>query len=69
MSEPAKTSGSPLLSVRGLRVVFTMPKKHLFSRHQDRLAAVDNVSFEIRPGETLGVVGESGCGSSTHFTS
>ena len=65
MSDAAKTSGSPLLSVRDLRVAFTMPKKHLFSRHRDRLIAVDNVSFEIRPGETLGVVGESGCGKST----
>ena len=65
MSDAAKTSESPLLSVRDLRVVFTLPRKHLFSRHQDRLTAVDNVSFEIRPGETLGVVGESGCGKST----
>jgi oligopeptide/dipeptide ABC transporter ATP-binding protein len=48
------TSAAPTLSVRDLRVGF-------LSR-RGRFAAVDGVSFEVRPGETLGVVGESGSG-------
>ena len=37
----------------------------LLSREVARVHAVDDVSFEIQPGETLGLVGESGCGKST----
>ena len=56
---------APLLSVRDLKVHFPMPKRHLFSQHRDTIKAVDGISFDLRPGETIGVVGESGCGKST----
>src|SRR4051812_18000181 len=52
----AKSSGAPLLDVRGLKTQFFT---------QDGIVrAVDDVSFYVMPGETLGVVGESGCGKS-----
>jgi oligopeptide/dipeptide ABC transporter ATP-binding protein len=54
----------PILEVTDL--VKHFPVRHgLFSRRQDRVYAVDGISFAVRPGETLGVVGESGCGKST----
>jgi oligopeptide/dipeptide ABC transporter ATP-binding protein len=53
-----------LLEVRNLKVEY--PVKHsLFSRSTAWLRAVDDVSFAVEPGETLGVVGESGCGKTT----
>src|SRR5688572_21330879 len=53
-----------LLEVRKLRMYF--PVRHgLFSRVTGYVKAVDGVSFNIRSGETLGLVGESGCGKST----
>ncbi|MDB6021624.1 MAG: peptide transporter substrate-binding protein [Pedosphaera sp.] len=53
-----------LLEVKNLKVHF--PVKHgLFSRVKAHVKAVDNVSFTIQPGETLGLVGESGCGKTT----
>ena len=54
-----------LLSVEDLRVHFDLPRKGLFPTHRDTVKAVDGVSFDLKPGETLGVVGESGCGKST----
>jgi oligopeptide transport system ATP-binding protein len=57
-------SGEQLLSVRGLRKHFAV-KGGVFSREVERVHAVDGVSFDIAPGETLGLVGESGCGKST----
>ena len=53
-----------LLEVRNLRVHF--PVRHgLFSHARQFVKAVDDVSFHIEPGETLGLVGESGCGKTT----
>jgi peptide/nickel transport system ATP-binding protein/oligopeptide transport system ATP-binding protein len=53
-----------LLEVRNLRKSFTVAPGPLGGKHQ-RLQAVDGVSFALRRGETLGLVGESGCGKST----
>ena len=53
-----------LLEVKNLKVHF--PVKHgMFSRVREFVKAVDDVSFSIEPGETLGLVGESGCGKTT----
>lgn len=50
-------SGEPLLSVQDLRVTFQRHGEQAFK-------AVDGVSFDVRPGQTVGLVGESGCGKS-----
>lgn len=60
---PEKTSYRPLVQVKDLRKHFPV-KKGLFGK-QGIIRAVDGVSFEIREGEVLGLVGESGCGKST----
>ncbi len=54
----------PLLEVRNLKVHFPV-KPGVFSRARDFVKAVDDVSFTLAPGETLGLVGESGCGKTT----
>jgi ABC-type oligopeptide transport system ATPase subunit len=56
---------APILSVRDLRVHFPISTGGFLRRRQVPLKAVDGVSFDLRPGETLGIVGESGCGKST----
>jgi len=53
----------PLLVVRDLRVEF--PIKGFFGIDRRYLVAVNNISFDVYPGETLGLVGESGCGKTT----
>jgi peptide/nickel transport system ATP-binding protein len=58
------TAVEPLLQVENLRVYFPI-RKGLFSRTTDFVRAVDEVSFTIYPGETVGLVGESGCGKTT----
>jgi len=55
----------PLLSVENLRVEFTISSGILGASGKATVKAVDGVSFDIAPGETLGVVGESGCGKTT----
>ncbi|WP_394341168.1 ABC transporter ATP-binding protein [Pontibacter arcticus] len=59
-----KETTEPLLEVRNLKVYFPI-KKGFFARTTDYVKAVDNVSFTVQPGETIGLVGESGCGKTT----
>src|SRR4051812_25783364 len=54
-----------LVEVEGLKVWFPIKSGILLDRHIGDVRAVDDVSFVIRRGETLGLVGESGCGKST----
>jgi oligopeptide/dipeptide ABC transporter ATP-binding protein len=56
---------NPLLRVEGLTKHFPVRGGVMFKRTTSLLRAVDDVSFDIAPGETLGLVGESGCGKST----
>lgn len=61
---PAKATVDPIVEVRDLKKHFPV-KKGLLQHTVGHVYAVDGVSFAIKPGETLGLVGESGCGKST----
>ncbi|MGW1058422.1 ABC transporter ATP-binding protein [Micromonospora rubida] len=64
-ASPAKVRGETILAVDNLVKHFPINQGVLFQRQVGAVRAVDGVSFELRRGETLGVVGESGCGKST----
>ncbi len=55
---------APLAAVKDLKVHFPI-KKGILGRTVGHVYAVDGISFDIMPGETLGIVGESGCGKTT----
>ncbi|WP_226682679.1 ABC transporter ATP-binding protein [Sutcliffiella horikoshii] len=59
-----ETSSDNILEVRGLKKYFPI-KAGLLQRHVGDVKAVDDLNFYIKKGETLGLVGESGCGKST----
>ncbi len=61
---PPAESGSPLVEVRDLCTYFPI-RKGVLSRIVGYVKAVDGVSFDVRAGKTLGLVGESGCGKTT----
>ncbi|WP_344011858.1 dipeptide ABC transporter ATP-binding protein [Streptomyces thermospinosisporus] len=63
-AEDAGADGEILLKVTGLQKHFPI-RKGLLQRQTGAVRAVDGIDFEVRKGETLGVVGESGCGKST----
>jgi oligopeptide/dipeptide ABC transporter ATP-binding protein len=62
---PRAPNGAPLLQVEHLRVLFPVKSGAVIARTVGQVHAVDDVSFELREGETLGIVGESGCGKTT----
>jgi peptide/nickel transport system ATP-binding protein len=55
---------NPILEIKNLKTYFPIDGG-LFRRKKEYVKAVDDVSFEVYPGETLGLVGESGCGKTT----
>ena len=60
------TSGSgPLVEIEHLKVYFPIKSGIVLDRHVGDIRAVDDVSLKISRGETVGLVGESGCGKST----
>jgi len=62
---PGRAVGEVLVQVRNLKMHFPITEGILFQRAVAYVKAVDGVSFDIRKGETLGLVGESGCGKTT----
>jgi oligopeptide transport system ATP-binding protein len=60
-----KQKNDVLLRVKDLKMYFPITQGIIFQRHIGDIKAVDGINFEVKRGETLGLVGESGCGKST----
>jgi oligopeptide/dipeptide ABC transporter ATP-binding protein len=59
------TSETPLIRLRGIRKLFPITRGILFQKRIGNVHAVDGVDLEVKKGETVGLVGETGCGKST----
>ncbi|MFT4714880.1 MAG: oligopeptide transport system ATP-binding protein, partial [Paracoccaceae bacterium] len=64
MADGGHNMAEPILRVQGLKMYFPI-FKGILRRRVGEVKAVDDISFEIFKGETLGLVGESGCGKSS----
>ncbi len=62
--KPSPKAPQPLLAVKNLKVYFPV-RRGILARTVDHIRAVDDISFNVYPGQTLGLVGESGCGKTT----
>jgi oligopeptide/dipeptide ABC transporter ATP-binding protein len=62
---PAPEARQPLVRILGVKKYFPITQGIIFQREVGRVHAVDGVDLEVFPGETLGIVGETGCGKST----
>ncbi|MBP7523049.1 MAG: ATP-binding cassette domain-containing protein, partial [Leptothrix sp. (in: Bacteria)] len=65
MPPDVMSATQPLLQVEDLKVHFPLPAAGLLRKSAGAVKAVDGVSFTLAAGQTLGLVGESGCGKST----
>ena len=65
VSEKSKEPGKTIVSVRNLKMYFPVTQGIVFQKSVGWVKAVDDVSFDVAQGETLGLVGESGCGKTT----
>src|SRR5439155_24363412 len=61
---PPRSVSLPIVDVQDLRTYFPI-RRGILSRTVAHVKAVDGVSFQVQPGKTLGLVGESGCGKTT----
>ncbi|WP_031010705.1 ATP-binding cassette domain-containing protein, partial [Streptomyces rimosus] len=64
-AEAGAGAGEPVLDVRELAKLYPLTRGIVLRKQIGSVRAVDTVSFTLRKGETLGIVGESGCGKST----
>src|SRR4029077_10112643 len=64
-STATSDSGKNLLDVKALKMHFPLTQGIIFQRQVGAVRAVDGIDFFVEKGETLGLVGESGCGKST----